>query len=107
MFSFAISIIMAYFMVHKATVDEASVTGFETSVDVEMLTREMEVLFPEIVDVAAGQITRLDENGNLVERKLILLETDVDMEDGTYEEKTEKIRTWLHEKYGDYDVEFE
>lgn len=101
------SIIMAYFMVHKATVDEASVTGFETSVDVEMLTREMEILFPEVVDVAAGQITRLDENGNLVERKLILLETDVDMEDGTYEEKAEKIRAWLKEKYGDYDVEFE
>lgn len=101
------SIIMAYFMVHEATVNESSVTGFETSIDVQVLSKEMEILFPEVEEVAVGQMTRLNQDGTTVERKLILLETDVDMKEEEYKKEAEQIRSWLYERYADYDVEFE
>ncbi|MDO5155590.1 MAG: DUF389 domain-containing protein [Eubacteriales bacterium] len=101
------SVIMAYMMVHQAVEDETVVTGFETAVKLSELNEEMTVLFPDITHISAGQMEELDENGNQVRRKLILLKTDVDMEDAKYQEEAKRIREWLTKKYGDYEVEFE
>lgn len=101
------SIVMAYFMVHRASVDETTVTGFETSIDVQVLTKEMEVLFPDVKEVAVGRLTQLSEDGKPVEKKLIMLKTDNDMEKGKYKEEGKKIQAWLKERYGEYEVEFD
>lgn len=101
------SIIMGYIMVRQAVVDDTVVTGFEHTVDVKTLTKEMEVLFPEINSISAGQMLELDENGEEKNRKIILLDTDVDMTSKKYEKEAELIREWLSEKYIDYEVEFD
>lgn len=101
------SIIMGYIMVRQAVVDDTVVTGFEHTVDVKTLTKEMEVLFPEINSISAGQMLELDENGEEKNRKIILLDTDVDMTSKKYEKEAELIREWLSEKYIDYEVKFD
>ncbi len=101
------SIIMAYFMVHRAAVDKNTVTGFETAVDVQVLTKEMEVLFPEVEEVSAGQLTKLDDSGNTVDQKVILLKTRLDMNDKKDKGEALKIQAWLKERYTEYDVEFD
>lgn len=101
------SIVMAYFMVHRASVDETTVTGFEASVDVQVLTKEMEVLFPDVKEVSVGQLTKLSKDGEPVEKKVILLKTDMDMESKENREEGKQIRAWLKERYGEYEVEFE
>ena len=98
---------MAYFMVHRASVDETTVTGFEASVDVQVLTKEMEVLFPDVKEVSVGQLTKLSKDGEPVEKKVILLKTDIDMESKENREEGKLIRAWLKERYGEYEVEFE
>lgn len=101
------SIIMAYFMVHRAAVDKNTVTGFETAVDVQVLTKEMEVLFPEVDEVSAGQLTKLDDSGNTVDQKVILLKTRLDMNDKKDKGEALKIQAWLKERYTEYDAEFD
>ncbi|MGN0437398.1 MAG: TIGR00341 family protein [Lachnospiraceae bacterium] len=101
------SIIMAYFMVQRAVVDDTKVTGFETAIDVRVLTKEMEVLFPEVEEVAVGQLTKLSENENTVEQKVILLKTEEAFIESENQEECKKIRDWLKERYEEYEVEFE
>lgn len=101
------SILVAYLMLHEATEDETSLTGFETAVDVIVLTDEMHVLFPEITGVSVGHMDELDEDGYQIERKLILLQSDVDMNEDEYQADKDKITSWLAERYEDYEVQFE
>lgn len=101
------SLIMAYVMVNQAVEDETAVTGFETVVDIAKLNEEMTVLFPEVTHLSVGQMQELDEQGHPVQRKLILLDSSMNLEAPENEEIANRIRTWLEKKYDGYEVEFE
>ena len=96
------SIIVAYAMVHEATTDEGSVTGFETAVDIVELSDEMNILFPSVEDISVGTVNELDESHQQVEHKVIFIKLAEANED------TEGlIRSWLGERYDDYEVSFQ
>ena len=79
------SILVAYLMLEEAAEDEKTLTGFETAIDIQELTDEMTVLFPEITGISIGQFEELDEDGNPVQKKVIILETDADPEAEEYQ----------------------
>ena len=99
------SILVAYLMLEEAAEDEKTLTGFETAIDIQELTDEMTVLFPEITGISIGQLEELDEDGNPVQKKVIILETDADPESEEYQQDAAQIKNWLAARYEDYVVE--
>lgn len=99
------SILVAYLMLEEAAEDEKTLTGFETAIDIQELTDEMTVLFPEITGISIGQLEELDEDGNPVQKKVIMLETDADPESEEYQQDATQIKNWLAARYEDYVVE--
>ena len=99
------SILVAYLMLEEAAEDEKTLTGFETAIDIQELTDEMTVLFPEITGISIGQLEELDEDGNPVQKKVIMLETDADLETEEYQQDAAQIKSWLAARYEDYVVE--
>ena len=69
------------------------------------VTDEMTVLFPEISGISVGQLEELDEDGNPVQKKVIILETDADPESEEYQQDAAQIKNWLAARYEDYVVE--
>ena len=99
------SILVAYLMLEEAAEDEKTLTGFETAIDIQELTDEMTVLFPEITGISIGQLEELDEDGNPVQKKVIILETDADPESEEYPQAAAQIKNWLAARYEAYVVE--
>ena len=99
------SILVAYLMLEEAAEDEKTLTGFDTAIDIQELTDEMTVLFPEITGISIGQLEELDEDGNPVQKKVIILETDADPESEEYQQDAAQIKNWLAARYEDYVVE--
>lgn len=101
------SIVMAYFMVNGAKTDETVVTGFEVSVDVPELKSEVQTLFPDIVDVSTGHIEKADENGQQINIKEIILESNIDYSSEENKKTSDKITKWLTDRYEGYNIRFE
>lgn len=101
------SILVAYLMVHDASKDENTLTGFDTSVSVKALSDELNVLCPEIASVSVGQLDELDKNGEPVQKKVILLRTDADVESSDFQEHFAIIKKWLEVKYEGYEIKLE
>ena len=114
------SILVAYLMLQEASEDETALTGFETAIDISELSDEMEVLFPEVKGISVGQLEELDEEGNPVQKKVIMLEMENDSNTGDdkqddnqdveqdaeqdFEQDFERIKSWLMGRYEEYDV---
>ena len=101
------SILVAYLMVHDASKDENTLTGFDTSVSVKALSDELNVLYPEIASVSVGQLDELDENGEPVQKKVILLRTAADTESADFQEHFTTMKKWLEVKYEGYEIKLE
>ena len=101
------SILVAYLMVHDASKDENTLTGFDTSVSVKELSDELNVLYPEIASVSVGQLDELDENGEPVQKKVILLRTAADTESADFQEHFTTMKKWLEVKYEGYEIKLE
>lgn len=101
------SIFVAYFMIHSAVEDESTLTGFDTALDVVMISKEMEVLFPEIQEVSVGQLDEVKEDGACVKRNVILLRTDEDVESARFQKEADLIKEWIATRFDGYEVLFE
>lgn len=94
-------IAVAGFMVQQANVDDKSVTGFETTVLVENVTREIKILFPTVDDVKTGTLEYIDQEGNpATERNIIVY-----LKEALEKEEAGRMEQWLEELYdGDCNV---
>lgn len=86
---------VAGIMVRQANVDSRSVTGFETAASVERITREMNILFPEVREVKMGTMESVDENGELISELSVL----VYLEEKLEAEKADRLEQWIQEVY--------
>ena len=97
------SLMVAYSMVVEANKDDSNITGFETIISVSELSKEMEVLFPEVSDVTVGEIGCVDDNGEDVIKNVIFLTID----QGSSDANKDQICEWLATRYEGYEVEFQ
>lgn len=83
-------------MVHKANEDVNAVTGFETVVPVQGVTKETKILFPEVYDVKVGTLESINKEGELVSETgvIVYLAEELTPEDSG------KLTRWLEEVYG-------
>ncbi|MCI6729444.1 MAG: DUF389 domain-containing protein [Clostridiales bacterium] len=90
------SLIVAGNMVRRANEDVQSVTGFDTSVPVEQVTREMGILFPEVESVKIGSLESVSEDGSLTTETGVIVGLDTPMAP----EDASRLEQWLAELFG-------
>lgn len=122
------SFIFAWNMVSDSKMEEKAAVRMEISIDSVELSNEVTTLFPEIASVGVGSIHDMNESGELVEKKVILLtlkeektETDHSNETDSEQnpaggdasllpitkEQKDRIILWLQGRYPEYEVRFQ
>lgn len=80
----------------QANTDTESVTGFETTIPVEWLPREMKLLFPTVADVKTDSLEYVDEAGDTVTENTVVIY----LREEQNTEESQRMEQWLDERYG-------
>ncbi|MGN0520285.1 MAG: hypothetical protein ACI4LB_06035, partial [Candidatus Fimenecus sp.] len=90
-------LVVAGFMVKQANTDNQTVTGFETTVSVEQITKEIKILFPAVNDVKIGTLDCVDESGNLHTETSVVVYLQREFET----EEAERFTQWIQQTYSE------
>lgn len=92
------SIAVAYGMVQTTNADKESLTGFEKeNVSVESVTKQIQILFPEVKKVEIGTIESLSEQDKVEKKRVFYLTVSEELS----EEKESIMEEWIGELYND------
>ena len=90
------SLVVAYGMVQATNADKSTLTGFEKEiVSVELLTKQIEILFPEVEKVEINTLESMGEDKAVEKRKIFNLTVSKKIS----EEKVIIMEEWLKELY--------
>lgn len=92
------SIAVAYGMVQTTNADKESLTGFEKeNVSVDSVTKQIQILFPEVKKVEIGTIESLSEQDKVEKKRVFYLTVSEELS----EEKESIMEEWIGELYND------
>lgn len=89
------SLIVAAVMVYNTNAKQESPLGFEQTVSIVEVTKQAEILFPEVTSIQIGSCEMAGADGTAAQSKVILL----DISDDISEMRTEQLERWLREVY--------
>lgn len=90
------SLVVAYVMVKNTNADKQSLTGFEQeTMQIETVTKQIQILFPEVKKVEIGTLEALNEQHELEKIKLIRLTVS----DGIAKDRKQLMQNWLEDLY--------
>ena len=93
------SLVVAWFMVNGVHAEDANLDTIEETVSVEVLTKEIEILFPEVDVVQIGSVEEVNADDRIVEKKVIILNKT-----GLKKSDADKLNEWIREKYTNYEI---
>ena len=93
------SVLFAVMMVYDTNENQEAPIGFERTVSISEVTKQAEILFPEVRSVRTGSLDVL-QDGAAAQNRVILLDVPE-----ISDERSEQLEGWLRELYkGEYDI---
>lgn len=92
------SMIVAYIMVQDTNADKETLTGVEKkNISIESVTKQIQILFPEVEKVEIGTVEWVDEEKQVEKKRVVYLSVSKKLS----EEKEKILTEWVSELYSE------